>query len=157
PHMGSNLLIDNAASQELVNVFGIDQPPGSPLPAPRVILNGKPVLPHTGPIAVTPVNTISAYTGITAGTPGPVTIGVSAVGGIFEGTQWALQKPSGNQPGTTVVVDVGNNQEAATVQDINQVGQGQWTVTLQPANMTGMFQKNHDTSAQGAYTISYPI
>ena len=161
PIMGTNLLIDTGASQELVNVFGIDQPPapaaGYPPPAPRVILNGKSALAHTGPLAVTPVNTISAYTLITMGNPGPVPVGVSAVSGVFEGAQWALQAPSGNQPGTTVVIDVGTNQEAATVQAINQVGPGQYSITLQPANPTGMFLKTHDPTAQGAYTISYPI
>src|SRR5204863_328579 len=77
PVLGTNLLIDTGASQELVNVLGIDSPPavpaGSAPPPSRVILSGTPTLAHAGPIAVTPVNTITAWAPIAAGA-GPTAI-----------------------------------------------------------------------------------
>jgi hypothetical protein len=167
PTMGTNLLIDTGIAQELVNVTGITQTAGSP---PVVTVNGNPniVLSHASPIAVTPVSTISAYTPIAAGS-GPVTINVSAVAGTFEGVSWSLQAPTGTQPGTTVVVDTGrlptlgspptpnSPAELAVVQAVNQIGPGQYAVTLQAANPTGLFQNNHALAPLGAYTISYPI
>jgi hypothetical protein len=161
--MGTNLLIDMGASQELVNVIGIDQPgvaPGAPPASPRVFLNGGTMaLAHTGPLSVTPVNTISAYTAIPPGS-GPVAVSVNAVSGTFQGTQWSLQATSGTQPGTMVLIDVGPAKETAIVQSITPpASAGQpYTVVLQAANPTGMFNSTgHTPGSLGAYTISYPI
>jgi hypothetical protein len=164
--MGTNLLIDMGASQELVNVLGIDQPPvppGVPPLPPRVFLYGTTtpgtpisLMAHTGPLAVTPVNTISAYqVTITPGMTVTPPIPLSAVSGGFQGVQWSLRGSSQTQPGTVVMVDVGPNKEWAIVQTVSAAGQPP-AVVLQSPNPTG-FAFPHTPGTLGAFTISYPI
>jgi hypothetical protein len=170
PTMGTNLLIDMGSNQELVNVVGIDwpAPTGSPMgasPPPRVYLAVPPQVPnalmaHTGPLAVTPVNTITAWaTAIAPGATVTAPIPVSAVSGSFQGVQWSLQGSTATQAGTTVMIDIGTNTEPGIVQQIiPPAGPGQpYSVILQSKTPAG-FQKPHGPWAGlGAYTLSYPI
>jgi hypothetical protein len=154
PTLGSNVVIDSGTNQEIVNVVAVN--PASP----PTIQTTPWTKAHAGPIAVTPVNTVTAYTQIQAGTGTPTTpvqIAVSAVNGQFQGVNWNFQV------GTIILLDAGSSVPGTTPEPALIVSpppvppaQGQsGSITIQSLNAGG-FQV-HRPGPSGGYTISYPI
>jgi hypothetical protein len=154
PTLGSNVVIDSGTNQEIVNVVAVN--PASP----PTIQTTPWTKAHAGPIAVTPVNTVTAYTQIQAGTGTPTTpvqIAVSAVNGQFQGVNWNFQV------GTIILLDAGSSVPGTTPEPALIVSpppvppaQGQsGSITIQSLNAGG-FQR-HVPGPSGGYTISYPI
>jgi hypothetical protein len=150
---GSNVLIDTGANQELVNVASVNagNNPTSPTPLlpPTITIQGSNKT-HSGPIAITPVNTFGGAT-VPAGTPitvgsGPVQIQISPQSTTFEGVPWNLQV------GTNVLIwDVVNAPEV--VQIVPPPAGQPPGIYIQAVNTNGTFQYMH----QSPFTISYPI
>jgi hypothetical protein len=149
PVLGTNVLIDSGPNQELVNVISVNTPPGSGLPPTITISN--PTKGHTAPFAITPVNTVSGYTAVTAGATAPFALVASALdytqGGLFEGTNWSFSV------GTVFQLDVGSAQETAVVVSMPTSPNG---LGFQSTSPTG-FQNAHPQVPNTPYTISYPI
>jgi hypothetical protein len=142
--LGTNVLIDTGVNQELVNVIAINSPgPG----LPPTITVSNPVKAHTGPVAITPVGTVTGYTAVGAGIKTPLPLSASATGGSFEGLSWSLNV------GTVFTLDVGPAQETAVVVPTPSGQTGVWFQSTNPAG----FQNQHPLPPNAAYTISYPI
>jgi hypothetical protein len=151
--LGSNVSLDVGQNREFVNVTGVT---GTPNTITANVLKS-----HSGPVAISPINTLTGYIATTpitvgSGTPGsPITIYVSAIGGTFEGVNWSLT------PGTNVVLELEKGpgsampaQELATVVGVqpSTVAGVPPTIMIQSPNGTG-FASAHT----GAFTISYPV
>jgi hypothetical protein len=141
PVLGTNVIIDTGSNQEMVNVFSVNAPAAANQPATITISN--PQKAHTGPLAITPVNTVTSYTAI-AGAP-PYTLQASQTSGVFEGQNWSFQV------GTKFLIDAGLPKQEVGVIMTNDPNNG---ITFQCATSpTGQFANPHAVP----YTISYPI
>jgi hypothetical protein len=143
---GSNILIDTGINQELVNVLGING--GNP---PSIVVQVNSAAgpgtnkPHSGTVAITPVNTITASTpaAIAKNSP-PVPVTFSQQSGVFQGASWSLQI------GTYFLLwDVVNPPEVVQIVQLP----GQNGPFIQAANASGQFQYPH----QAQFTANYPI
>jgi hypothetical protein len=136
--LGSNILIDTGVNQELVNV---NAPPAAGQP-PTITYAATPKA-HAGPVAVTPVNTVTGYTAITANGAVPLQLQASATNGVFQGSPWSFKI------GTNFLIDPGTQQEIGV---IVATPPGQPALFQCATTPTGQFTQNHP----GPYTISYP-
>jgi hypothetical protein len=127
-----------------VNVTAVAASAGAGL-SPTITIS-TPTKAHNGPIAITPINTITGYTPIQAntGTP-PYPLAVSAQNGVFEGKNWSFQI------GTNFLIDAGAQQEIGVIVPTPAGQSGPYFQCATTA--TGQFVNNHP----GPYTTSYPI
>jgi hypothetical protein len=147
PVLGSNVLIDTGANQELVNVISVNAQ--SAANGPPTITFSNPTKAHAAPFAITPVNTVTSYTAL-AGAP-PYTLQASQTSGLFEGQNWSFQ------PGTRFLIDADKRDAMGNpLQEVGVILTADATngITFQCATTpTGQFANPHAVP----YTVSYPI